>query len=163
MKPKAKNAEWDDTAEEVEWQESTWETEEYEASKGKKGKVKRSKKGTPRSITPRPSQSQPARSDRPQPKAKPDTRSCMTSDFLFAMMSTKSKPTWRHSNWNSTDYMICTVAEPQGSCQSSSPASGHCFQTVESPSMDMMPREEFHTALRHGRAVYHGSEKCGFL
>ena len=37
----------------------------------------------------------------------------MTSDFLFAMMSTKSKPTWRHSNWNGTDYMICTVAEPQ--------------------------------------------------
>ena len=37
----------------------------------------------------------------------------MTNDFLFAMMSTKSKPTWRHSNWNGTDYMICTVAEPQ--------------------------------------------------
>ena len=49
----------------------------------------------------------------PQPKAKPEARSCMTSDFLFAMMSTKSKPTWRHSNWNGTDYMICTVAEPQ--------------------------------------------------
>ena len=37
----------------------------------------------------------------------------MTNDFLFAMMSTKSKPTWRHSTWNGTDYMICTVAEPQ--------------------------------------------------
>ena len=37
----------------------------------------------------------------------------MTNDFLFAMMSTKSKPTWRHSSWNGTDYMICTVAEPQ--------------------------------------------------
>ena len=29
------------------------------------------------------------------------------------MMSTKPKPTWRHSNWNGTDYMICTVAERQ--------------------------------------------------
>ena len=71
------------------------------------------RKGTPRSITPRPSQSQPSRSDRPQPKAKPEARSCMTSDFFFAMMSTKSKPTRRHSNWNGTDYVICTVAEPQ--------------------------------------------------
>ena len=107
VKPKAKNAEWDDTTwqqAEVEWQESTWKTEEYEASKGKKGKGKRSKskgkskeKGTPRSIAPRPSQSQPARSDRPHPKAQPEARSCMTNDFLFAMMSTKSKPTWRHS------------------------------------------------------------------
>ena len=46
VKPKAKNAEWDDSTwqqEEVEWQESMWETEEYEASKGKKGKGKRSK------------------------------------------------------------------------------------------------------------------------
>ena len=37
----------------------------------------------------------------------------MTHDFLFAMMSTRSKPRWRHSNWNGTDYMICTVADPQ--------------------------------------------------
>ena len=37
----------------------------------------------------------------------------MTNDFLFAMMNTKSKPTWRHSTWDDTDYMICTVAEPQ--------------------------------------------------
>ena len=37
----------------------------------------------------------------------------MTNDFLFAMMSTKSKATWRHSTWNGTDYMICTVVEPQ--------------------------------------------------
>ena len=35
------------------------------------------------------------------------------NDFLFAMMTTKSKPTWRHSTWNGIDYMICTVAEPQ--------------------------------------------------
>ena len=35
------------------------------------------------------------------------------NDFLFAMMSTKSKPSWRHSTWNGTDYMICTVADPQ--------------------------------------------------
>ena len=73
VKPKAKNAEWDETAwhqEEVEWQEHSWETEEYEASKGKKGKGKRSKskgkskgKGTPRSITPRPSQPQSSQND----------------------------------------------------------------------------------------------------
>ena len=37
----------------------------------------------------------------------------MTNDFLFAMMSTKSKPTWRHSTWDEVDYVICTVAEPQ--------------------------------------------------
>ena len=46
VKPKAKNAEWDETTwqqEEVEWQEPTWETKEYEASTGKKGKGKRSK------------------------------------------------------------------------------------------------------------------------
>ena len=27
------------------------------------------------------------------------------------MMSTKSKPTWRHATWNGIDYTICTVAE----------------------------------------------------
>ena len=37
----------------------------------------------------------------------------MTNDFLFAMLTTKSKPTWRHSTWNGIDDMICTVAEPQ--------------------------------------------------
>ena len=92
---------------------------EYEASKGKKGKEKGSKpkgkskgKTAPRSlITPRPSQSSPSKGDRSQPK--PEARSCMTSDFLFAMMSTKSKPAWRHSTWNGTDYVICTVVEPQ--------------------------------------------------
>ena len=29
------------------------------------------------------------------------------------MMSTKSKPSWRRFNWNGTDYMICTIAEPE--------------------------------------------------
>ena len=70
-------------------------------------------KGPPRSVTPTPTQSQTPQNDRPQPKAKPEARSCMTDDFLFAMMSAKSKPTWRHSNWNGIDYMICTVVEPQ--------------------------------------------------
>ena len=119
---KPKNAEYDENTwqEDVEWQESTWETEEYEASQGKKGKGKKSKpkgkskgKSTPRSITPRPTQTQTRQSDRPHPKAKPETRSCMADDYLFAMMSTKSKPTWRHSTWNGADYMICTVVEPQ--------------------------------------------------
>ena len=66
--------------------------------RGRKAKGKRSKskgkskgKGAPRSIT--------------------STRSCMTNDFLFAMMSTKSKPTWRDSTWNGADYMICTSKE----------------------------------------------------
>ena len=43
MKPRAKNAEWDETTwpqDEVEWQDSQWEIEEYEASKGKKVKAK---------------------------------------------------------------------------------------------------------------------------
>ena len=101
-------------------QDSQWETEEYEVSKGKKGKGKGSKpkgksKGNsaPRSITPRPSQTPSSRGDRSQPKAKPEARSCMTNDFLLATMSTKSKPTWRHSTWNGLDYMICAVAHPQ--------------------------------------------------
>ena len=122
-KPKAKNADWDESnwyCEDDEWHDYQWESEEYEASKGKKGKGKGSKpkekskgKNAPRSITPRPSQSSSSKGDRSQPKAKPEARSCMTNDFLFAMMSTKSKPTWRHSTWNGVDYVICTVAEPQ--------------------------------------------------
>ena len=116
MKPKAKNAEYDEDSTwqtEAEWYESTWENEEYEASKGKKGKGKRSKwkgkskgKSTPRSMTPGPTQSQTPRTDRPQPKSKPEARSCVADGFRFAMMSTKSKPTWRHATWNSAD---CTV------------------------------------------------------
>ena len=96
------------------------ESEDYEASKGKKGKGQGSKskgkskgKNAPRSIAPRPSQSSPSKGDRSHPKAKPEARSCMTNDFLFAMMTTKAKPTWRHCTWNGIDYMICTVAEPQ--------------------------------------------------
>ena len=41
------------------------------------------------------------------------SRSRVADGFLFAMMSTKSKPTWRHATWNSSDYMVCTVIEPQ--------------------------------------------------
>ena len=132
VKPKAKN---------VEWNESTWETEEYEESKGKKGKGKRSKskgkskrKGAPRSNTPRPAQSQSSTGDRSQPKAKPEARSCMTNDFLFAMMSTKSKPTWRtlQLEWHRLHdlHSFCTSKE---AAKSSSLASGHCFQIAESP------------------------------
>ena len=47
------------------------------------------------------------------PNPKPEARSCMTNDFLFAMISNKSQPTWRHSTWNGYDYMICTVIELQ--------------------------------------------------
>ena len=46
VKPKAKNAEYEEDSTwqaEAEWQDQTWETEEYEASRGKKGKGKRSK------------------------------------------------------------------------------------------------------------------------
>ena len=32
---------------------------------------------------------EPSKGDRSQPKTKPEARSCMTNDFLFAMMSTK--------------------------------------------------------------------------
>ena len=123
VKPKAKNAEWDESMgawEESEWHDDQCETEEYEAQKGKKGKGKGSKtkgkskgKTPPKSIAPRPTQSSPMKNERSQPKPKPEARSCMTNDFLFAMMNTKSKPTWRHSTWDDADYMICTVAEPQ--------------------------------------------------
>ena len=123
VKPKAKQAEWDETVgdwAETEWQDDQGEIEEYEAQKGKKGKGKGSKpkgkskgKTTPKSIAPRPTQSSPTKNDRSQPKTKPEARACMTNDFLFAMMNTKSKMTWRHSTWNDADYMICTVAEPQ--------------------------------------------------
>ena len=98
VKPKAKNAEWDDSTghyENDEWYDAQWQSEEYEASKGKKGKGKGSKpkgkskgKNAPRSITPRSSQSSTSKGDRSHPKAKPEARSCMTSDFLFALMST---------------------------------------------------------------------------
>ena len=123
VKPKAKNAEWDDSTwsyEDDEWHDQYWESEEYEASKGKKGKGKGSKpkekskgKSAPRSITPRPSQSSSSKGDRSQPKAKPEARASMTNDFLFAMMTTKSEPTWRHSTWKGLAYVICTVVEPQ--------------------------------------------------
>ena len=66
VKPKAKEAEWDESVGEwgeTEWQDDQCETEEYEAQKGKKGKGKGSKskdkskgKTTPKSIAPRPSQ-----------------------------------------------------------------------------------------------------------
>ena len=78
-----------------------------------RGRPRPKGKSAPRSITPRPTQSSTTKGDRSQPIAKPEARSCMTSDFLFAMLTTKSKPTWRHSTWNGIDYMICTVAEPQ--------------------------------------------------
>ena len=115
------------------WQDDQCEIEEYEAFKGKEGKGKGSKpkgkskgKTTPKSITPRPTQSSSTKNDRSQPKPKPEARSCMTTDFLFAMMNTKSKPAWRHSTWDDVDYMICTVAgrASKRSCQSSGQASG---------------------------------------
>ena len=81
--------------EDEEWYSPPWESAEYEASKGKKGKGKGSKpkgkskgKNAPRSITPKPSQSSPSKGNRSQPNPKPEARSCMTNDFLFAMMST---------------------------------------------------------------------------
>ena len=52
-------------------------------------------------------------SDRPPPKPKPEAKSRVADAFLFAMMATKPKPTWRRATWNSADFMVCTVAEPQ--------------------------------------------------
>ena len=64
VKPRAKQAEWDESVGEwgeTEWQDDPCETEEYEAQKGNKGKGKGSKakgkskgKTTPKSIAPRP-------------------------------------------------------------------------------------------------------------
>ena len=120
VKTKAKNVEWEEPTwsyDDEDWYDTQWEWEEYEASKGKgkgsKPKGRTKGKNTPRSITPRHSQSSPSKGDRSQPKPKPEARSCKTNEFLFAMISTKSKPTWRHSTWNGADYMIYTVAEPK--------------------------------------------------
>ena len=124
VKPKAKNAEYEDDSTwhtDSEWPNQTWETEEYETSKGKKRKgmgglgQKGSQKGRASRdpllldlLKPR----IPDQTDlRPSPSLKPDHARQM--DYLFAMMSTKLKPTWWHTTWNSTDYMVCTVAEPQ--------------------------------------------------
>ena len=57
--------------------------------KGSKPKGKSKGKNAPRSIAPRPTQSSPTKSERSQPKSKPEARSRMTNDFLFAMISTK--------------------------------------------------------------------------
>ena len=72
--------------------------------------------------------------------AKPETRSCVADDFLFAMMSTKSKPTWRHSTWNGEDYMICTVVEPQKKLPVFKPESGLLHLDTGLLFMDMMPK-----------------------
>ena len=158
VKPKAKNVEWEESTwsyEDEEWYDQQWESEEHEASKGKKGKGKGSKpkgkskgKNAPRSITPRPSQSSPSKGDRSQPKPKPEARSCMTNDFLFAMLSTKSKPTWIHSTWNGTDYMICTVVEPQetSSVQSRQMVTRSRPQSI-SPWARCQDHEELHIAV----------------
>ena len=55
-------------------------------------KAKCKGKGTPRSITP---------------------RACAPDGYLFAMASSKSKPTRRNASWDSNDYMVCAMAEPQ--------------------------------------------------
>ena len=103
VKSKAKHAEWDESIGEwgePDWQDDQYENEEYEVQKVKKGKGKGSKskgkskgKTTPKSIAPRSAQSSPTKNERSQPKPKSEARSCMTNDFLFAMMNTKSKPT----------------------------------------------------------------------
>ena len=42
-----------------------------------------------------------------QTKLSPEARSCVADGSLFAMMTTKSKPTWRHVTWNSADHTVC--------------------------------------------------------
>ena len=65
-----------------------------------------------------------------QPKSRPEARLCAADGFLFAMMSTKSKPTWRHATWNSADY-----------CRTfSSLANGQLHLEVKLLYMVMMPR-----------------------
>ena len=128
VKPKAKNVEWEESTSgppgpmrmRSAMNNSNGSRRSMRHLRERKGKGKGSRpkgkskgKNPPRSITPRPSQSSLSKGDRSQPKPKHEARSCMTKDFLFAMMSTKPKPTWRHSTWSGTDYMICTVAEPQ--------------------------------------------------
>ena len=110
VKPKAKNVEWEEPAwsyEDEDWCDTQWAWEEYEASKGKKGKGKGSKpkgrskgKNTPRSITPRPSQSSPSKGDRSQPKPKPEARSCMTNEFLFAIYQVQAHVATLYVEWH---------------------------------------------------------------
>ena len=150
VKPKAKNAEYDEDSNwqaEAEWQESTWENEEYEASKGKKGKGKRSKsKGSRRARVLRDLLLQDLLRTRlleqtdlsPSPNQKLDH----AWQTVSTMMSTKSKPTWRHATWNSTDYTVCTVVEPQKKLPVFKPgqANGRLLLNVELLYMVMMPR-----------------------
>ena len=47
------------------------------------------------------------------PLDQPEATSCVADGFLFAMRTNKTKPTWRHATWNSADYMVLTIADPQ--------------------------------------------------
>ena len=124
VKPKAKNADWDESTwhyDDDEWHDAQWESKSMKRlrerkEKGKDLSIKESPKARMRqglSLQCRRRLHSSSKGDRSQPKAKPEARTCMTNDFLFAMMSTKSKPTWRHSTWNGIDYVICAAAEPQ--------------------------------------------------
>ena len=74
--------------------------------KNKHGRMKNTKLRKVRkekASDPRPTQSQALRSHRAQPKPKPEARSCVADGFLFVIMTSKSKSTWRYATWNSTD------------------------------------------------------------
>ena len=150
VKPKAKNAEWDEATsqqDEVEWQESTWETEEHEASKGKKAKV--------RDQSPRVNLQARVHRDRLHPDQRSlnlpeetDPNPKPNPKHVLAWQMTSSSPWCLESLSQHRDILIgmaqttwsAQLLNLKRSCQSSSPASGHCFQIAESPSMDMMPR-----------------------
>ena len=149
LKPKVKNAEWDDTAwqEDVEWQDYTWETEEYEASKGKKGKGKKSK--------PKVSRRERALRDRflhdqlnprhleaidliLKPNQKLDHAWQMTSSLPWCQPSLS-----QHGNIIPGTVLTTWFAQSSSlkrSCQSSRQENGLCYLKVELLSMDLMPR-----------------------
>ena len=134
--------------------------------RARKEKVRgRSRKASPRerahrdrSCTPRPSQIQPSRSDRPQPKAKPEAplvRPMTSSSYV----STKSKPTWNTPMGKAQTTWSAQLPNLKKSFQSSSPANGHSSRQSNIPLWTRCQEyEELHIALRHGRAVWYSRQ-----
>ena len=88
--------------------------------------------------------------------------SSMSNDFRFAMMSTKCKPTWRHSNWNG-------VADPQRKLAILKPGKWSLLldSRISLYGHDAKSLKNFtlHFDMRSSLKVQtdHGSEKCGSL
>ena len=127
VKPKAKSAEYD-------------ENMGMKTSNGKRlhGRLKstkllrvrkakersRSQKGSPRARALRDLSHRDLLKARLLEMTDPIPKPNQANDFLFAMMSTKSKPTWRHSTWNGEDLHRHRTAEEAPSVQTRKVVSG---------------------------------------